>query len=254
MKWKLILAAFAVLFAMTGCSPSSHFGVADKAMSCPADFDETEAVISRAEASEGAKHCPEKIARARELGKQAAETYWGGCPCEAAAMLAEAKDLAIAAELCQAPAKPAPAPAPAPKDSDGDGVLDNEDKCPNSPMGATVNAEGCWVIPAVLFDTDKTVITDIYTPGLDRVIEVLRDNPGVNMEIQGHTDNRGSAAYNQPLSEKRAEAVKDYMTAAGISSDRLTTRGYNFEMPAATNDHEAGRARNRRVELVPSVR
>jgi len=251
MRWKLVLSAFVLLFVMAGCAPSSHFGVTDKAMTCPADFEETEAVISAAEKSEGAKYCPEKIRRAWELAREGAEIYWAGCPCEASAVLAEARELAKQAEACQPPAKKTPQPPPpAPKDSDGDGVIDAKDKCPNTPKGATVNAEGCWVIPAVLFDTDKTEIKGIYRSGIDSVIDVLRDNPGVKMEIQGHTDSRGSAAYNQRLSERRAEAVKAYMVARGISADRLTAKGFGSSRPVAGNDNEAGMAKNRRAELL----
>jgi outer membrane protein OmpA-like peptidoglycan-associated protein len=248
MKWKLILPACAVLFVMVGCAPTSHFGVSDKAMTCPVEFDQTEAVIARAEQSEGAKYCPEKIARAKELGKEAMETYWSGCPCEAVALLAEARRLAEEAQSCQPPARVSP-PPPAPKDSDGDGIFDSKDRCPNTPRGATVNAEGCWVIPAVLFDTDKTEIKDMYRLGIDRVIVVLKNNPGAKMEVQGHTDNQASAAYNQRLSERRAKAVKDYMVAEGISPSRLITKGYGFSRPVATNDNATGRAQNRRVEL-----
>jgi len=250
MRWKLILSAGVLLFVMAGCAPSSHFGVADQAMTCPAELDETEAVIAKAEMSEGAKYCPEKIIRARELAREGADIFWSGCPCEAKAVLADARRLAEEAEACQPPQKETP-PPPAPEDTDGDGIIDAKDRCPDTPRGATVNAEGCWVIPAVLFNTDKTEITSIYRSGLDSVIDVMRANPGVELKIQGHTDNQGSAAYNQRLSERRAETVKAYMVSAGISADRLSTEGYGSSRPAAGNDNAAGMAKNRRAELVP---
>jgi outer membrane protein OmpA-like peptidoglycan-associated protein len=249
MRWKLILLASALLFVMAGCA-SSHFGITDEAMTCPSELDETEAVIAEAEMSEGAKYCPEKIAQARELARQGAEIFWSGCPCDALALLEEARELAKEAEACQPPRKETP-PPPAPEDTDGDGILDANDTCPNTPRGATVNAEGCWVVPAVLFETDKTEIDSIYRSGLDSVIDVMRDNPGVEMEIQGHTDSQGSAAYNQRLSERRAEAVKAYMVSGGISADRLSTEGYGSSRPVASNDNAAGMTRNRRVELLP---
>ncbi|MBN1625166.1 MAG: OmpA family protein, partial [Deltaproteobacteria bacterium] len=66
---------------------------------------------------------------------------------------------------------------------------------------------------------------------------------------QGHTDNKGSAAYNKTLSQKRANTVKDYIISKGIGKDRLSAVGYGLERPAASNDTEEGRAENRRVEL-----
>jgi len=73
----------------------------------------------------------------------------------------------------------------------------------------------------------------------------------MKLEIQGHTDNRGSAKYNKKLSGKRARAVMEYLVKKGISSDRLSAVGYGFSMPAATNTTAEGRAMNRRVELKP---
>jgi OOP family OmpA-OmpF porin len=113
-----------------------------------------------------------------------------------------------------------------------------------------VNAEGCWVIPAVLFDTDETEISGIYRSDLDSVINVMSNNPGVRLEIRGHTDSQGSAAYNQRLSERRAEAVKAYMVSRGISAERLSTAGFGSSRPVASNDNATGMAKNRRAELV----
>jgi OOP family OmpA-OmpF porin len=146
--------------------------------------------------------------------------------------------------------KQAAVPA-APLDSDGDGVYDNADQCPDTPKGATVDKRGCWVLTGVTFDTSKWEIKSRYYSILDSVVSILKQNPSLRLEIEGHTDNRGSAAYNQPLSENRAKAVMDYFIARGIASNRLTARGYGFERPAATNDTAAGRAQNRRVELRP---
>ena len=259
MRWKLIVPVFALLFMISGCAQQSYFGVPSKALTCPACFAETEAAIAKAEQSEGAKHCPDKLAQAKDLARRAAEKFWAGDVCPALDLFAKATALAQEVETCKPPVQPVakvtpPPPPPAPKDSDGDGIPDNKDKCPNTPRGATVNAQGCWVIPAVLFEFDKPEIQGIYQPGIDRVVEVLKKNPDVTMEIQGHTDNRGNAAYNQRLSEKRAQAVKAYMVAAGISADRLTTKGFGMANPVASNDNEAGRTRNRRAELVPSRR
>lgn len=84
---------------------------------------------------------------------------------------------------------------------------------------------------------------------LDKFAKVLIDNPDTNINVYGHTDSKGSDAYNQTLSEKRAIAVKNYLVAKGISSSRLFTMGMGETEPVATNETEAGRAQNRRVEF-----
>ncbi|MGD9176202.1 MAG: OmpA family protein, partial [Desulfobacterales bacterium] len=146
--------------------------------------------------------------------------------------------------------KKAAAPA-APLDSDGDGVYDDADQCPDTPKGATVDKRGCWVLIGVTFDTSKWEIKPRYYPRLNSVVTILQNNSDLRLEIEGHTDNRGSADYNQRLSENRAKAVMDYLVARGIASNRLSARGYGFERPAASNATAAGRAQNRRVELRP---
>ncbi len=152
--------------------------------------------------------------------------------------------------LKEAPA-PAPAPEPVVKDSDGDGVPDDIDQCPGTPEGARVNSVGCWVLEHVLFDFDKAVIKPEAYPLLDEVVAILKKNPDMTVELQGHTDNIGSQEYNMGLSLRRANAVADYLESKGISSDRLTTKGFGFSKPVALNGTEFGRSLNRRVELHP---
>ncbi len=147
------------------------------------------------------------------------------------------------------PPKPVVVP-PKPKDSDGDGVYDDKDKCPETPMGTSVNADGCWVIKNVEFDTDKWDIRPLFEAVLDQVASVMKKNPWLKVEVQGHTDIRASAEHNQRLSERRAESVKDYLVAKGISSDRLSTVGFGFNRPIASNNTEDGMARNRRSEIM----
>ena len=137
-----------------------------------------------------------------------------------------------------------------PLDSDGDGVPDHLDRCPDTPKGATVNDVGCWAFEGtVLFGFDKYDIRSEAYPLLDEVVSILRQNPGVEVEIQGHTDGIGNAAYNQRLSENRAKAVMDYLVSHGIASYRLSAKGYGLTQPIESNDTEEGRAKNRRVEL-----
>jgi OOP family OmpA-OmpF porin len=141
--------------------------------------------------------------------------------------------------------------APKPMDSDGDGVTNDIDQCPRTPAGAVVDERGCWVIRTIQFDFDKYDIKEEYYPRLNKVAEVMRQNPGLKVEIAGHTDSMGSAQYNQTLSEKRARAVTEYLVGKGISSDRLRPVGRGEDMPIASNDTKAGQAKNRRVELTP---
>jgi len=138
-----------------------------------------------------------------------------------------------------------------PLDSDGDGVWDSRDKCPGTYKGAKVNEMGCWVIEGVNFDTAKWDIKPSFYPGLDDIVEVLNKNPSLKLEVQGHTDNVGTKAYNQGLSQKRAESVVDYLAQKGIDKARLTSVGYGLTRPMADNSTEQGRAQNRRVQLSP---
>ena len=103
----MFLAMFVSLLLVISCAPASHFGVKDQAIGVPPQFGETEAAVAQAERSPGAKYCPEKIAKAKELGKQGVETYWACRTEEAMKLLAEARKLAKEAEGCQPPPSPA---------------------------------------------------------------------------------------------------------------------------------------------------
>jgi OOP family OmpA-OmpF porin len=142
--------------------------------------------------------------------------------------------------------------APKPMDSDGDGVTDDLDQCPNTPKGATVDARGCWTYAAVvLFDFDSAEIKSEAFPMLDEAALILKKNPAMKVEIDGHTDNVGPAAYNMTLSERRAKSIMKYFVDHGVEAQRLTTKGFGFTKPAVSNDTKEGRAKNRRVELTP---
>ena len=133
------------------------------------------------------------------------------------------------------------------KDTDGDGVVDSKDKCPNTPKGAIVDKDGCWAFHGVLFDFDSATIKAGNETMFRNAIKVLKLNPTLTVEIQGHTDSQGAAEYNQKLSERRASAVKQKLVDNGISAARLTTKGFGESNPVASNATEAGRAHNRRV-------
>ncbi len=139
-----------------------------------------------------------------------------------------------------------------PLDTDRDGVPDHLDKCPQTPMGATVDEVGCMlqlILNNVEFEVDSSVLKPGARASLDQVADALRGRPDVkSMSVIGHTDSTGSDAYNQRLSERRAAAVADYLRNSGASI-RFISSGRGESQPIADNETEAGRARNRRVEL-----
>jgi OOP family OmpA-OmpF porin len=119
-------------------------------------------------------------------------------------------------------------------------------------MGATVDARGCWTYDAkVLFDVNSAEIKPAAYPMLDEASSILKENPMLKVEIDGHTDNTGPADYNMKLSEGRANNVMEYFIRNGIDANRLTIKGFGSTKPAASNDTREGRAKNRRVELTP---
>jgi len=142
-----------------------------------------------------------------------------------------------------------------PLDSDGDGVPDHLDQCPGTPAGTEVDEVGCPVpqvlIESIHFDFDSATVKPISRAVLDaRALRALRANPSLRLRIEGHTDSVGTDRYNQGLSERRAQAVKDYLVSQGINPNRLETVGYGESRPVDSNEAAAGRANNRRVEFV----
>jgi outer membrane protein OmpA-like peptidoglycan-associated protein len=105
------------------------------------------------------------------------------------------------------------------------------------------------VLNNILFETGKAVLTKSSFSELDHLLEILKDNPNMKIEISGHTDNTGSAAINTRLSGERAKTVVDYLTGKGIDRTRLTSKGYGSTQPVADNSTAQGRAKNRRVEF-----
>jgi OmpA-OmpF porin, OOP family len=132
-------------------------------------------------------------------------------------------------------------------DSDKDGVNDCDDKCPNTLPGSKVSINGCWIVD-VKFDNDKAVIKPQYFPELDNAAEIIKGHPEVMIEVQGHTSKTGGFEYNMKLSDRRANAVRNYLVKE-THSPNITARGYGWTRPIDTNETEAGRANNRRVQL-----
>jgi outer membrane protein OmpA-like peptidoglycan-associated protein len=102
----------------------------------------------------------------------------------------------------------------------------------------------------VNFDVDKATIKPESQPTIDNVAKMLTDNPDLNLTIAGHTDSSGTMAHNKTLSENRAQAVLQALVGRGIAADRLASVGFGQEKPIADNATEAGKAKNRRVELI----
>lgn len=119
--------------------------------------------------------------------------------------------------------------------------------------GAKVERVGEGIVvefsDAVLFETNKTDLNAAAYRSMDNLITILGKYPDTNIEIDGHTDNKGTAEYNQGLSERRASTVANYLLAKNIASGRITTKGYSFSVPKYTNETVEGRAGNRRVEF-----
>ncbi|KYF65607.1 hypothetical protein BE15_34275 [Sorangium cellulosum] len=149
-------------------------------------------------------------------------------------------------------------------DNDQDTVVDLEDQCPNEPGVVGGDKPGCPKKPSLVIVTEKEIkitqqihfefdrdkIRPESFPILDAVVEVLQQNPKIKIEIQGHTDNKGAAAYNKKLSDRRAASVKKYLVAKGIEESRLTSVGYGMERPIVPNTSDQNRALNRRVQFV----
>ena len=172
------------------------------------------------------------------------------------------------------------APAKADGDVDGDGIPDYADICMDTPAGTKVGMDGCPKreriertateqkingyqkdpekslaantdqLPKVLFDFDRAELKPQYFSALDEAAVMLNRRPLMHAEIHGHTDDVGTEEYNQNLSMRRARTVEQYLVQKGIERDRLFPRGFGYRINAASNENDAGRALNRRVEIL----
>jgi OOP family OmpA-OmpF porin len=162
-----------------------------------------------------------------------------------------------------------------PGDEDNDGVYDGLDRCPRTPIGQSVNAFGCppsaalppgaqnepappgaapsggTVLRGVEFASGSARLDPRSFPVLDSLARVLIANPGLSVEIGGHTDNSGNAATNRNLSRLRAEAVRNYLIARKVPFTRLVAKGYGSSQPLSRDTTAAARSANRRVEIKP---
>ena len=147
-------------------------------------------------------------------------------------------------------------------DTDGDGVLDKDDKCPNE--AGTVANNGCPEVKptaevmkqlneyarTILFDTGKATFKKESIQTLESMNAIFKEYPKADFYIDGHTDSVGSEKSNQLLSERRANAVRDWLIANGIDQARLEARGFGESKPIDSNKTAGGRTNNRRVEVL----
>jgi outer membrane protein OmpA-like peptidoglycan-associated protein len=155
-------------------------------------------------------------------------------------------------------------------DEDDDGVFDRRDRCPDTPANTPVDHRGCPLpqypaaAPAqpvqeevitlsdadeVFFAFNQSDLTPTAKSQLDAVMGQLQDASVVSIKVVGHTDSVGSDEYNQGLSERRAASVAQYLISQGVAPGKVSSEGKGESQPVADNDSDAGRAKNRRVEL-----
>ncbi|MCU0691216.1 MAG: OmpA family protein [Polyangiaceae bacterium] len=149
-------------------------------------------------------------------------------------------------------------------DNDQDKVADLEDICPNEPGEPGGDRPGCpkksslaivtdkeiRILQQIHFAYNKDAIRPESYPVVDAVAEILQRNTKIQIEVQGHTDSRGSKQYNQGLSERRAHAVMRALVQRGIDQSRLRAKGYGLDRPIVPNDTDPNRALNRRVQFI----
>lgn len=229
----LMLAASALMF--TGCAervyaPKHAIWYYHK------ELPESDKAIEAARAAGKDKECPDEFAAAAKMRDDAYATYWA---CHTQEGIDKAmKATAMAKALCSSrPMAKAPTPAPA-----------------HLPEPAKVENKTEIVITLVKFDFDKYNIKDMYKPELDEAAaSIIKQYPDANVLIEGNTDSVGTLDYNQALSLRRANAVKDYLVTKGIRADKIRVEGYGKTRPVATNETAEGRAQNRGADETHKV-
>ncbi len=157
-------------------------------------------------------------------------------------------------------------------DEDADGVHDRRDTCPGTPANTPVNPNGCAikvypdapveeVVAApqdevivlsdkVLFDFNSSTLTPAANDVLAEISKRLTDGAVISVLVKGHTDSVGSDAYNDKLSQRRADSVATFLVSQGVAAEKIKTEGFGESQPVADNATDEGRAQNRRVEIV----
>ncbi len=150
-------------------------------------------------------------------------------------------------------------------DNDKDGIPDVSDKCPNEPGAppdgcpkkynlVVVTDKKIEIKQTVYFDTNKATIKKVSFALLNEVAQALKDNPKIEVEVQGHTDSQGNDNFNMKLSQNRANSVRAYLMKQGVEANRMTAMGYGENVMIADNRTAEGRAQNRRVEFIITKR
>lgn len=141
------------------------------------------------------------------------------------------------------------------EDADNDGLVNSLDLCPDTASDKAIDKAGCSedqttvVLEGIHFQLGTAELAESAHGALNIAANILQKNPGLNMEVAGHTDSIGEAESNLQLSTLRAESVLNYLVSKGVAADRLQAKGYGANEPIADNTSDAGRAKNRRVEL-----
>jgi outer membrane protein OmpA-like peptidoglycan-associated protein len=219
-----VIVAFLSLNLLIGCA-GREFAPKKGIWYYHKELPEAERAVEDAQKAGKDKECPEEFNAVKNMKDTAYEIYWS---CRTKEGIDLAKDaIKNAKALCPSGHKPSAA-----KEQPAGKVIDR--------MTLTVN-----------FDFDKSVIRTGDKAKLRKAIEFIKKYPGKKIKIEGHTDNIGTEKYNQALSERRAGAVKEYLIEkGGIDGTKITTVGYGELKPAASNKTWAGRAKNRRVEIL----
>ncbi|MFH1136393.1 MAG: OmpA family protein [Pseudomonadota bacterium] len=195
---------------------------------------------------------PKQVAQAREIAAATGGVSFDGCVLfqNQYAMDEAIKTIFYDEYRVAAPPEAVEAVAVADIDSDFDGVPNLLDKCPNTPLGAIVDARGCWLAAyGKFFDFDKSDVKPQYFAHLQRIADVLKAYPKLEVTLEGHTDQVGTPEYNLALGERRVLAIRDVLSGYGVEKSRLKYKSYGETMPIADNDTEEGRLLNRRVEI-----
>lgn len=230
-----------------GCPDSDGDGIEDSKDSCPNSAGLAE--LNGCPDSDGDGIADKDDACPNKAGSAA----MNGCPDSDGDGVADPKD------NCPNQAGPAANNGCPWPDTDGDSVLDKDDECPNK--AGTVANNGCPDVTkmvqealngyakTILFDSGKSSIKSQSETVLNDIIGILKEYPSSRFTVEGHTDDTGSAAGNQKLSDSRASSVKGYLVDNGIEGARLSAVGFGETKPVDSNKTRAGRANNRRVEI-----
>jgi len=251
------------LFASVGLF--GVFGGEDKKVKVPVILDtDGDGILDDADAcptvpgQESARGCPDRdgdtLADADDRCPDVAGPVdpHKGCPDTDGDTLADLDD--------RCPTEPGPVEHKGCPDSDDDKIANLDDKCPTIP--GLAEHGGCpppppvelvkkfsGVMKGITFERNKDVIRKTSFGILDEAVKVMQDYPQIRLLIEGHTSSEGTRELNLDLSDRRAKSVKQYMVDKGIAADRIDTKGFGPDVPVASNNTEAGRAKNRRIEF-----